>query len=115
MNRISKNLSPWLEANKDSFKKELLSHGYLLSGVNGIGKKDFVNELTKSILCTESDQLFEACGKCNSCKFFAGQSSPDYHFIEEEIGSNIIKIGQLRGNKQKKDCLLYTSDAADDL
>ena len=84
MNRISKNLSPWLEANKDSFKKELLSHGYLLSGVNGIGKKDFVNELTKSILCTESDQLFEACGKCNSCKFFAGQSKQDLDKREVE-------------------------------
>ena len=103
MNNINKNLSPWLSINKVSFKKDLLSHGYLLSGENGIGKRDFANELSKSILCTESDQLFEACGKCNSCKLFAGKSSPDYHFIEEEVGSNIIKIGQLRGNKQKKD------------
>ena len=28
---------------------------------------------------------------------------PDYHFIEEEAGSKIIKIGQLRGNKKKND------------
>ena len=28
---------------------------------------------------------------------------PDYHFIEEEVGSKIIKIGQLRGNKKKND------------
>ena len=103
MSKTSKNLPPWLNQCKDSFKNELLSHGYLLSGENGIGKKDFVNELTKSILCTESNNLFEACGQCNSCKLFFGKSSPDYHYVEEESGSNIIKIGQLRGNKQKKD------------
>ena len=84
-----------LSINKVSFKKDLLSHGYLLSGENGIGKRDFANELSKSILCTESDQLFEACGKCNSCKLFAGKSSPDYHFIEEEAGSNTVSYTHL--------------------
>ena len=102
MNNINKNLSPWLSINKVSFNKDLLSHGYLLSGENGIGKRDFANELSKSILCTESDQLFEACGECNSCKLFAGKSSPDYHFIEEEVGSNIIKLVNSEETNKRK-------------
>ena len=70
---------------------------------NGLGKKDLVRVLSESILCKNSNELFEACGDCNASKLMQSGNHPDYHFIEEEVGSKIIKIGQLRGNKKKND------------
>lgn len=88
---------------ESAFKNGSLSHGYLISGEKGIGKLRFIERLSQSILCSESNELFTFCGKCNSCRTFERKSSPDFFLVQEEKGSNIIKIGQLRGNKQKKD------------
>ena len=103
MNDLKEKINPLLKEYLDFFNKDSLSHGYLISGENGLGKKDLVRVLSESILCKNSNELFEACGDCNASKLMQSGNHPDYHFIQEEVGSKIIKIGQLRGNKQKND------------
>ena len=103
MNDLKEKINPLLKEYLDFFNKDSLSHGYLISGENGLGKKDLVRVLSESILCKNSNKLFEACGECNASKLMQSGNHPDYHFIEEEVGSKIIKIGQLRGNKKKND------------
>ncbi len=103
MNDLKEKINPLLREYLDFFNKNSLSHGYLISGENGLGKKDLVRVLSESILCKNSNELFEACGECNASKLMQSGNHPDYHFIEEEVGSKIIKIGQLRGNKKKND------------
>ncbi len=103
MNDLKEKINPLLKEYLNFFNKDSLSHGYLISGENGLGKKDLVRVLSESILCKNSNELFEACGECNASKLMQSGNHPDYHFIEEEVGSKIIKIGQLRGNKKKND------------
>ena len=103
MNDLKEKINPLFKEYLDFFNKDSLSHGYLISGENGLGKKDLVRVLSESILCKNSNELFEACGECNASKLMQSGNHPDYHFIEEEVGSKIIKIGQLRGNKKKND------------
>jgi len=103
LNDLKEKINPLLKEYLDFFNKDSLSHGYLISGENGLGKKDLVRVLSESILCKNSNELFEACGDCNASKLMQSGNHPDYHFIEEEVGSKIIKIGQLRGNKKKND------------
>ena len=103
MNDLKEKINPLLKEYLDFFNMDSLSHGYLISGENGLGKKDLVRVLSESILCKNSNKLFEACGECNASKLMQSGNHPDYHFIEEEVGSKIIKIGQLRGNKKKND------------
>lgn len=103
---------PWLEANFLNLTKRSangsLHHALILSGLQGIGKKDFSIDLAKYILC-QNKKRHEACGVCQSCQLFNAESHPDFHQIlsEKQIGVDLIRdaiqklIGtaQLAGNK----------------
>ena len=83
MTETLENLAPWLMGHESAFKNGSLSHGYLISGEKGIGKLRFIERLSQSILCTESNELFTFCGKCNSCRTFESKSSPDFFLVQE--------------------------------
>ena len=97
----NKNFNPWFVDYVKHFKKESMAHAQLVSGKKGIGKYKFVETLAQSILCIASDELFQSCGHCISCKTFNSKSNPDYHLIKPEKDGGIIKIGQLRGDSKK--------------
>ena len=92
---------PWLKKYVEHFDISKLAHSQLLSGKLGIGKLHFVEELSKSILCLKSNELFEYCNECSSCKSLNANSHPDFRIIEKEKESKIIKISQLRGNSKE--------------
>lgn len=76
-----------------SMKENRLSHGYLFSGPNGIGKRLLSLGVSKTIFCKESDVL--ACGNCSACHKFDSLNHPDIMIIEAD--GNSIK------NKQVED------------
>ena len=98
MNRIK---YPWLKKYVEYFDINKLAHSHLLSGKIGIGKLHFTEELSKSLLCSNSNELFEYCNDCSSCKAFNAGSHPDFKLIDKETESKIIKISQLRGNSKE--------------
>ena len=98
MNRIK---YPWLKKYVEHFDINKLAHSHLLSGKTGIGKLHFTEELSKSLLCSNSNELFEYCNDCSSCKAFNAGSHPDFKLIDKETESKIIKISQLRGNSKE--------------
>ncbi len=55
----------------------LLSHGYLFSGPQGIGKKTFARRLAQSLLCEVSNSLLGYCGECSACTLVQSSSHPD--------------------------------------
>lgn len=83
---------------KEFFKKAIdsdrLSHAYILAGINGIGKKLFAINLSKSLLC-ENGSFFEDC-QCTSCRQIDNNLHGDLHFYS---GKTIVKTD--KGEKEE--------------
>jgi DNA polymerase-3 subunit delta' len=63
---------------------ERLSHGYLLAGPEGLGKRDFALALAKYLLCNQPTDDRQACGACNSCRLFEAANHPDLHIVQPD-------------------------------
>jgi len=67
-----------------------LSHGYLFTGIQGIGKKTFAQRLGQSLLCeTQKTSLLGYCGECLACRRVQAHTHPDLF-----ISSGSLKIGE---------------------
>ncbi len=65
-------------------RRDTLPHALLFSGREGIGKIDFVRKLAQSLACEAPAADGAACGACQSCRWFAADSHPDYREIRPE-------------------------------
>jgi DNA polymerase-3 subunit delta' len=71
-----------------------LSHGYLFSGPQGVGKKHFAKALAHSLLCvTPKRSLLGWCGHCSGCTHVAAGTHPDLYLAEGQL-----KIGERDGS-----------------
>lgn len=73
----------WHESNWNRLleQPERMPHALLLSGPQGGGKTQFAQFLAARLLCEEAQGISQACGKCVSCKLFAGRNHPDFRSI----------------------------------
>lgn len=71
--------------------RERLSHAYIFSGEEGVGKKTFARRLAQSLLCSAPKEgVVGYDGTCKSCALFAaGAYHPD--FLEHE---GTLRIGE---------------------
>ena len=51
-----------------------VSHSYIFSGIEGVGKLLFAKEFAKAILCT--NDVNKPCNKCKSCETFDNLNNP---------------------------------------
>ena len=72
-------------------KSNSVSHAYLFSGKDGIGKKTLAIEFAKSVMCNESTNFYY-CGNCESCLTF--ESGNDFKIISPT--KNVIKVDEIR-------------------
>ena len=92
----------WVRINQE---RDRLPNAWLFTGLAGIGKSAFAEELARSLLCDQPDSDHRACGSCESCRWFALGSHPDYRRLsplgdeDEEKSSRklpVIKIEAVR-------------------
>lgn len=76
----------------NSFKKERVSHAYLIQGERGTGKEAIALLLAKGLFC-KNKQDAEPCQTCSSCKRIESGNFPDVHWLRPEGQS--IKIDQI--------------------
>lgn len=76
-----------------------LSHGYLLAGAKGTGKKQIARFLAKSLFCLEPTEKELVCGECVNCTRIDNHNHPDVHFLKPDGAS--IKIDQVRELKME--------------
>ncbi|MCA9062004.1 MAG: DNA polymerase III subunit delta' [Planctomycetaceae bacterium] len=82
-----------------SIARGRLSHAYVLSGPDGIGKRQFARLLARSLFCREhSEDELECCGECRACRSFETNTWPDYLEIGVLPGKSEILISQLIGS-----------------
>lgn len=86
-----------------SIARGRLSHAYILTGPEGIGKLQFARLLAKSMFCRERTQdQVDACGECRACRGFEARTWPDYYEIHRPEGKTEIPIELLVGSKEKR-------------
>ncbi len=81
---------------RQAFLSGQLSHAYLLTGPEGIGKKLFAKEFAKGLLCPHK-RFFAQCD-CPSCLQVGNNSHPDYYVYEEKADLNIESVRQIAEN-----------------
>lgn len=86
-----------------SMQRGRLSHAYILSGSEGIGKRQFARLTAKSLFCRKHEFAeLDACGDCRACRAFDVASWPDYIEIGVPEGRNEIPISLLVGAPERR-------------
>jgi len=65
-----------------------LSHAYIFSGAEGVGKFKTAREWAKLLLCKKpviEKKFADSCGKCESCRLFEAGSHPDFNLVYKEL------------------------------
>lgn len=83
---------------KDHFQRAIeykkISHAYILSGEEGMGRKTLAKAFAMTLLCERSDK--EPCMECHACKQILSGNHPDVIWVSHEkpasIGVDDIRI-----------------------
>lgn len=62
-------------------QRSQLSHAWLLSGPEGVGKRAFARAFAAALLCVSPDEQGQACGSCRACRMLANGGHPDAHLL----------------------------------
>lgn len=73
-------------------------HALLVTGPSGVGKRQLVERLTRSLLCSRPDEQGLACGTCRDCELLDAGTHPDYNKVgpDPESKSDDIKVDVVR-------------------
>jgi len=86
-----------------SLQRGRLSHAYVLTGSEGIGKRRFARLLAQSMFCRNHDpQVVDACGECRACRSFIAGTWPDYIEIGVPTGKTEIPTALIAGDADKR-------------
>ncbi len=88
-----------------------IPHAILLSGIKGLGKRAFADNLVASLLCLKQTEQFEACGECHSCHLLAAGSHSDHTLVTPEETGKQIKVDQIRQLKASQTLMPKVSHA----
>ncbi len=73
-----------------------ISHAFLFSGADGIGKKTLAGITARALVCQSDGE--KPCGECSACVKSARESHPDIIHIRRSEAS--IKVNEIRALKQ---------------
>lgn len=79
---------------KKTIKTDHLSHAYIFTGQDGIGKTLFAKEFTKTLLCQKNNN--DSCNSCINCLRVENKNHPDVYWTEIEKNAKNIKIDNIR-------------------
>jgi len=82
----------------DHFKKAIkanrLSHAYIFTGQDGVGKTLFAKVFTKALFCKNDE--YDSCNSCLNCIRIEKNSHPDVFWTDIEEKAKFIKIENIR-------------------
>ncbi len=77
-------------------REDRLPHALLLTGAQGMGKRDFAKALARAQLCRYRTREGVACGKCDSCKQYEAGTHPDFFAVQPEAEGKAIPVDSAR-------------------
>jgi DNA polymerase-3 subunit delta' len=91
---------PWHEAAlaqlRTAWSAARFPHALLLTGGDGLGKRDLAAWLACAVLCERSTEQLQCCGECASCKLIAAGSHPDVIWVSPEEEKTQLSVDQIR-------------------
>lgn len=75
-------------------KSSRVSHAYLFTGKEGVGKKRLAIQFAKALFCREI--VADSCDSCITCRKIEHSNHPDLKNIEIDDDSRQLKIDQMR-------------------
>ncbi len=94
-------LLPWQQSQwqrlQESRQQGRLPHALLLTGPQGLGKRQFAILFAQSLLCRANNADATPCGQCRYCQLFRVGSHPDISLISPLEGKKAIAVDQIRG------------------
>ena len=79
---------------KKAIKTDHLSHAYIFTGQDGVGKALFAKEFAKALNCKSNER--DACNSCLNCIRIEKESHPDISWTDREEKAKFIKIEDIR-------------------
>lgn len=78
---------PWVQPTWERAVSDLgaLHHGLLVTGVEGIAKREFALALSHLLLCSAPTESQQPCGHCQNCTLFMAGTHPDFHVLTTEL------------------------------
>lgn len=86
---------------KKHIQTDQVRHAYLISGDDGIGKRNLALSFAQALNCSGSDRRGELCNSCRACDLVPKEEYPDFHVITPEDDSSVIKVDQIRELQQR--------------
>ncbi|MDP6924156.1 MAG: DNA polymerase III subunit delta' [Candidatus Scalindua sp.] len=77
-----------------AIKNDHLSHAYIFTGQDGIGKTLFAKEFAKALNCKNDEN--DSCNSCPNCNRIEARNHPDVFWTEREEKAKFIKIENIR-------------------
>ncbi len=74
-----------------SIKSGHISHAYLFTGPEGVGKTTLARVFAQALLCEGEEP---SCGECRSCRHVAAGVHPDMRLVEPQEG--LLRVEQVR-------------------
>ena len=86
-----------------SLERSRLSHAYVLTGPDGVGKRKFARLLAQSMFCREhAEGKIDACGECRACRGYMAGNWPDFMEIGVPSGKTEIPIASILGEPDRR-------------
>ena len=83
----------------DSIRHDRVSHAYLITGLEQVGKTTLARTLAQALNCLAESVGERPCGQCRACKLIANDRHPDVRLVEPEVsgrGQLNLKIEAMR-------------------
>ncbi len=77
-----------------AIKTDHLSHAYIFTGQEGVGKALLAKEFAKTLNCKNVE--YDSCGSCQNCIRIEVRNHPDVFWTEREEKAKFIKIENIR-------------------
>jgi DNA polymerase-3 subunit delta' len=89
-------LEPYLASLGEVLSRDRMPHALLLSGQPGMGKATLAGAIARLLLCEDRTPDNVPCGRCPGCSGFQGGAHPDFHRLQPEEDSSVIKVDAIR-------------------
>lgn len=93
-------LLPWHEGPWQGLTRRIesgrLPHALLITGPQGVGKREFILALATGLLCQNPTAQGLACGACQACHLLSQGAHPDLRWVTLREGKRQILIDQVR-------------------
>ncbi len=77
-----------------SIRENRVSHGYLISGEEHLGKRLVAESFAKALFCENHDPA--GCGHCVSCRQVEDHNHPDVIYVQREAGKTAVSVDVIR-------------------